>query len=268
MRSASGARNALLTPDATEGHPRGRSRSVSVNSGRTASRPASGSISRARSPLGTALPQTSRTPSVASTSRAPLGSSALRPVTPDSSVSGPISAGLRRRRSDSFGSASARSDPTVLTPQRTKRLKEYARKKARETGVDDESLCQFIDSGGIYHMLVDLKANLLKKNVEEENTGLADLKELLDSKDFKAGLQSRLQACLLSPNITAYVTDTHIHVMEFIKKNIEVFKIPRGLLEDPELSKQLSRMVTDMLSSLRGNIKQRVRILSVFMDSF
>ncbi|KAH7918078.1 hypothetical protein BV22DRAFT_983437, partial [Leucogyrophana mollusca] len=43
----------------------------------------------------------------------------------------------------------------------------------------------------------------------------------------------------------------------------EVFKIPRGLLEDPELSKQLSRMVTDMLSSLRGNIKQRLTASAV-----
>ncbi|KAG1876647.1 hypothetical protein DFJ58DRAFT_721115 [Suillus subalutaceus] len=107
-------------------------------------------------------------------------------------------------------------------------------------------------------MLIDLKAALYKRNEDQEKAALLELKELIDSKDFKSALQSRLTACLLSPNITAYVTDTHTNTMEFIKNHREVFKLPAALIQDVELLAQLLKIVSELLSSIRGNLKAKL----------
>jgi hypothetical protein len=84
-------------------------------------------------------------------------------------------------------------------------------------------------------MLIDIKATLLRRSDDAKKIELAQLKELLNSEDFKvycgcpkvpqhkliqqmqSRSQNRLNACMLSPNITAYVTDTHSHIMVFSK---------------------------------------------------
>ncbi|KAG1880853.1 hypothetical protein F4604DRAFT_1922478 [Suillus subluteus] len=257
-RSTSG----LLTPDAARG-PGSRSRSGSVQSARSGSRPPSvtglgtGSIGCAHSPLGfTHMYKPSN--GTGSQSQTAVGASgphdSSQSATSDALLDELITAGVRRRQTDS---SPTRGDPTVLTPICTKRLKVYAMKVTGDLGVSEEELHDLIDTGGIYHMLIDIKATLLRRTDDAKKAELTLLKELLDSKDFKSGLQNRLTACMLSPNITAYVTDAHPHVMDFIRDHHNVFKIPVAMLEDVELNAQLSKLVSDLLSSIRGNIKAK-----------
>ncbi|KAG1879857.1 hypothetical protein F4604DRAFT_1923064 [Suillus subluteus] len=253
----------LLTPDAARG-PGSRSHSGSVQSARSGSRPPSvtglgtGSIGRARSPLGfthTYKPSNG----TGSQSQTAVGTSgphdSSQSATSDASLDELITAGVRRRRTDS---SPTHGDPTVLTPIHTKRLKVYATKVTGDLGVSEEELHDFIDTGGIYHMLIDIKATLLRQTDDAKKVELALLKELLDSKDFKSGLQNHLTACMLSPNITTYVTDVHPHVMDFVRDHHNVFKIPVAMLEDVELNVQLSKLVSDLLFSIHGNIKAKL----------
>ncbi|KAG1804059.1 uncharacterized protein BJ212DRAFT_1486897 [Suillus subaureus] len=173
----------------------------------------------------------------------------------DGSLDENITTGVCHQRTDS---SPDHGDPTVLMPVCTKRLKVYAMKVAKDLGVAEEELHEFIDTGGIYYMLIDIKATLLRRNEDARKIELAQLKELLDSKDFKSGIQSHLTACMLSPNITAYVTNAHTHIMDFVRKHHDVFKIPVAILEDVELKAQLSKMVSDLLSSIHGNIKAKL----------
>ncbi|KAG2752016.1 hypothetical protein P692DRAFT_20725714 [Suillus brevipes Sb2] len=145
-----------------------------------------------------------------------------------------------------------------LSPSQTKKLKLYADEVAKRTGCPREVLHNFIDGGSVFHMLIDLKANSFMRIDEQEKAALVDLKELIDSKDFRSALQSRLTACLLSPNLTVYVDDTHTNIMEFIKNHREVFKIPAALINDVELLAQLSKIVSELLSSIRGNLKGKL----------
>ncbi|KAG1824630.1 uncharacterized protein BJ212DRAFT_1295755 [Suillus subaureus] len=86
-------------------------------------------------------------------------------------------------------------------------------------------------------MLIDIKATLLRQNEDARKIELTQLKELLDSKDFK---MLKLQ-------------------QDFVRKHHNVFKIPVAMLEDVELKAQLSKMVSDLLSSIHGNIKAKNR---------
>lgn len=93
---------------------------------------------------------------------------------------------------------------------------------------------------------------------------------------MQSALKSRLTACMLFPNLTAYVTDTQQHVMvgcfysilpdltkmfasqEFIQGHLELFKISEGLFDDNELRTQLGKLVTRLLATIRGQIKTAV----------
>ncbi|KAG2150281.1 uncharacterized protein EDB93DRAFT_1240307 [Suillus bovinus] len=57
------------------------------------------------------------------------------------------------------------------------------------------------------------KAGQLEREEEIEINTLQELEKLLTSRDFESALKSHLTACMLSPNLTAYITDTHQHVM-------------------------------------------------------
>lgn len=47
---------------------------------------------------------------------------------------------------------------------------------------------------------------------------------------------------------------------DFIKNHCEVFKLPAALMQDVELLAQLSKIVSELLSSIRGNLKSKVCI--------
>ncbi|KAG1741901.1 uncharacterized protein EDB91DRAFT_1247944 [Suillus paluster] len=197
----------------------------------------------------------------------------LGPASPDESLDKPISTGMRRRRRSSSTDC---NDPLMFTPGLTKQLKLYVMKVAEEKDVDEQHLMDF--TGGIAYMLIDIKATLMVLSAVNRRSLLTESKDLIESKDFKvlvsnginlsptsdlssmtqSGLHNCLTACVLSPNLTANVNDTLEHVMEFIKKNSEIFKVPKFLFEDIELTAQLSKLVSEALACIHGNIKSKL----------
>ncbi|KAG1871494.1 hypothetical protein F4604DRAFT_1926227 [Suillus subluteus] len=202
-------------------------------------------ISRTHSPLVSHLPLSSTDAQITTT-----GSLSIpRAPSSNGSLDEPITAGVHCQRVDSSAS---HGYPVTLTPHSTKWLKVYANQVAEEIGVPNTSLHEFIDCGGIYQMHIRIVALVLKNDGEEK---LTNLKELLTSKDFKSALQNHLVVCMLSPNITAYVTDTHPQILKFIKKNQDAFKVPATLFKDVELSSLFAKIISECLSTIRGNMK-------------
>ncbi|KAG1723097.1 hypothetical protein EDB19DRAFT_1916269 [Suillus lakei] len=107
-------------------------------------------------------------------------------------------------------------------------------------------------------MLIRIAALVLKNDVDEKLKLLTNLKELLNSKDIKSALQNHLTTCMLSPNITAYVTHTHTQILKFIKEHQEVFKVPESLFEDVQLSTLFAKIVSNSLSTIHGNMKSKL----------
>ncbi|KAG1813147.1 uncharacterized protein BJ212DRAFT_1482616 [Suillus subaureus] len=134
-------------------------------------------------------------------------------------------------------------------------LKTYAKKMCEDNDVPIGDIMYFIDSGDIFFMLIDLKITLIKLCEGNRVKRMQELKDALESKDFKNGLYNRLFACMLLPNITAYVTNTQHHIMDFITTHSNVFKIPPGMLEDVELRAQLGKLVTKLLTGIWSVIK-------------
>jgi hypothetical protein len=101
---------------------------------------------------------------------------------------------------------------------------------------------------------------------------------------MQSGLQNRLTACLLSPNLTAYKTDALPNIsvtsfdidylmrltlwQTFIKDNSNIFKVPSSLFEDVELSAIFATIVSDLLSSIRGGMKSKVCTLVLCARKF
>ncbi|KIJ68889.1 hypothetical protein HYDPIDRAFT_122720 [Hydnomerulius pinastri MD-312] len=71
-------------------------------------------------------------------------------------------------------------------------------------------------------------------------------------------LKDRLRSCLLSPNLTAYVQDLTTRVFIYAKKNLQTFKIPEAALEDPELTDEISSLISGLLTSARSGMKQKI----------
>ncbi|KIJ04415.1 hypothetical protein PAXINDRAFT_22297 [Paxillus involutus ATCC 200175] len=181
----------------------------------------------------------------------------LRPAASDaSSLDEPVSAGVRRPRDTS--SDDPGNDLTCLSPRRIKRLKVHAKKLADDLQIPNKSLIEFIETGDLFLMLVDMKASLVKYELSNQTNQLQALQDTLSSKDFELGLHNRLLACLLSPNLTAYVTDTQCHIMDFIFEHLDVFKIPAGVFDDAELRSSLGRIVTRLLATICSQLKSQV----------
>ncbi|KAI6043618.1 hypothetical protein EDC04DRAFT_2890763 [Pisolithus marmoratus] len=84
------------------------------------------------------------------------------------------------------------------------------------------------------------------------------LQDMLRGKNFEVGLHTWLLACMLSPNLTTYVTDIQQHIMEFITKHPAIFKDPGGIFEDAELKTLLSKLVTKLLACIHSHVKTQV----------
>ncbi|KAI5995505.1 hypothetical protein EDD15DRAFT_2365686 [Pisolithus albus] len=167
-----------------------------------------------------------------------------------------ISAGIRRRRSDPPDDFD--SDPTQLSPRRVKRLKIYAKDLCKELDIPEKNLLDFVETGNMFHMLVNVKASLIKNEIEFHTNKSNALQEILATKDFESALYNRLLACLLSPNITAYVTDTQRHIMDFIFEHQDIFKIPAGVFDDAELKTSLRTIVSKALAGIRSQLKTQL----------
>ncbi|EGO30565.1 hypothetical protein SERLADRAFT_432137 [Serpula lacrymans var. lacrymans S7.9] len=148
----------------------------------------------------------------------------------------------------------------ALTPRKTKKLKIYGSELCTELGLPEGSLDSFIGMRDpileyIFHMLLHIKAHLITK---ESTQQLGKYKEFLESADFKAVMTDRAIVCIISPNISAYVTEMSKQTMIFIKANPTIFKVPPGVFEDPELYELLGSIVQTKLASARSNLKGKL----------
>ncbi|KAI6096496.1 hypothetical protein F5141DRAFT_1220764 [Pisolithus sp. B1] len=134
-----------------------------------------------------------------------------------------ISTGTHQQRSDPLDDLN--SDPVQLSPQCMKWLRTYAKELSSTLEIPKKSLLNFIKTGNLFHMVVNMKASLIKYKIDTHANKSNTLQETLSSKDYEISLHNCLLACLLSPNITAYVTDAHRHIMDFIFKHQDIFKI-------------------------------------------
>ncbi|EGO04720.1 hypothetical protein SERLA73DRAFT_157713 [Serpula lacrymans var. lacrymans S7.3] len=154
----------------------------------------------------------------------------------------------------------------ALTPRKTKKLKIYGSELCTELGLPEGSLDSFIGMRDpileyIFHMLLHIKAHLITK---ESTQQLGKYKEFLESADFKAVMTDRAIVCIISPNISAYVTEMSKQTMIFIKANPTIFKVPPGVFEDPELYELLGSIVQTKLASARSNLKGKRWCLQIY----
>ncbi|KAI6141701.1 hypothetical protein BKA82DRAFT_164482 [Pisolithus tinctorius] len=145
----------------------------------------------------------------------------FHPCPPSDSLENPISLGVHQCQDDDVENSSMQ-----LTPQCIKCLKTYAKELCKDLSIEEKVVFDFINTGNLFSMLVDIKATFVKYNASNKASELQALQETLTSKDFKVcalgstlfcifpqlhdqiSLSNCLLACILSPNITAYVTDT------------------------------------------------------------
>ncbi|KAG2051956.1 hypothetical protein BDR06DRAFT_1059594 [Suillus hirtellus] len=101
----------------------------------------------------------------------------------------------------------------------------YAKKMSKDNDVPTGEV-----TGNIFYMLIDLKIMLIKLCEGNKMKRMQELKDALESKDFKV-------------------------TMDFITTHCDVFKIPPGMLEDVELRAQLGKSVTKLLTEIHSVIK-------------
>ncbi|KAI6116979.1 hypothetical protein EV401DRAFT_2073038 [Pisolithus croceorrhizus] len=121
-------------------------------------------------------------------------------------------------------------------------LRTYTKDLCSTLEIPKKSLLNFIETGDLFHMLSTM------------------LQETLTSKDFEISLHNRLLACLLSPNITAYVMDTQRHIMDFIFKHQNIFKIPVGVFDNSELKSSLHTVVSRLLATIHSHLKSQLML--------
>ncbi|KAL4079985.1 hypothetical protein V8B97DRAFT_1914119 [Scleroderma yunnanense] len=161
----------------------------------------------------------------------------------------PISKGVQQKRV-----ASEALSSLELSPRCKKALKVFVKNVTDQTGISPKQLLEFIELD-FPEMLVVVRAGQLQSSEQMEANDISDMEKLLTLKDFDSGLWNCLAACLLSPNLTAYVADTQRQIMDFIQGYPDLFKLPTEIFEDVELKATLAKMVTQHLSNIHGQIK-------------
>ncbi|KAI9572451.1 hypothetical protein HD554DRAFT_2168108 [Boletus coccyginus] len=98
------------------------------------------------------------------------------------------------------------------------------KKLCTDLSINEKPIFEFINTGNLFSMLVDIKATFIKYKASNKSLQLQVLQDTLTSN----------RACILSPNITAYVTDIQCHIMDFITDNLEIFKISPTIFNNNE----------------------------------
>ncbi|KAI0366956.1 hypothetical protein BV20DRAFT_1055280 [Pilatotrama ljubarskyi] len=104
-------------------------------------------------------------------------------------------------------------------------------------------------------MLVEMRAYML---AHEKRTHRAEIITAIQSTDFQASLQGRINALLLSPNLTAYVAGITARLMELIVQRPAAFNVDRAMIENHDTGGMLASVVSKLVNCVRGNIKQKL----------
>ncbi|KIK77315.1 hypothetical protein PAXRUDRAFT_778337 [Paxillus rubicundulus Ve08.2h10] len=113
-----------------------------------------------------------------------------------------------------------------LTPRCTKHLKTETTALSMQYNVPEQELLRLIErASGI------------------DDKKLAEAKAILEAKDFKVHtLKCHITACLLSPNLTAYIMDTTNHIMIIMQEHNNLFKVPKIFFEHTKLNMSLKKL--------------------------
>ncbi|KAI6149890.1 hypothetical protein BKA82DRAFT_135947 [Pisolithus tinctorius] len=91
--------------------------------------------------------------------------------------------------------------------------------------------------------------------MESQDANIMKAKATLKSKDFQLVLKWHIMACLLSPNLTAYVEDTLQHLLDFIQEHQDLFKVDKLYFEETDLHEQFMKLVSKTLANCHGHMK-------------
>lgn len=75
---------------------------------------------------------------------------------------------------------------------------------------------------------------------------------------LQIGLHKRLLTAFLAPKLNAYVKHFADNMMDFIRNNGDVFKVPAQVFEDPDLVDLLQNLVSELCIKIRGSIKYKL----------
>ncbi|VDC03600.1 unnamed protein product [Peniophora sp. CBMAI 1063] len=186
-------------------------------------------------------------------SGSPAGSPAQRPATPSNlntttivPFNSPPRPALHRRPFSDL-------DDHSYTPRSTKVARSAAVVICARHELPRDALSDFVELGSDAKFL-DLKAHLLKSDQERQK--LSNILQLRNSATKKM-LEGRAMIILMSPNLTALVTDLYEHVCNYAKVHPDAFNVPESLVKDHELFGELCHMLSNALGSQRSRMKQR-----------
>ncbi|KAI5988855.1 hypothetical protein F5J12DRAFT_786792 [Pisolithus orientalis] len=127
---------------------------------------------------------------------------------------------------------------TQLTPQCIKCLKTYAKKLCKDLSIEEKAVFDFIDTGDLFSMLVDIKATFVKYNASNK---ASEPQVLQDTQHHM--MVHHQQVSTFVWVITMY------YPQEFIANHLDIFKIPATILNDNELQSTLGKIITSCLKS-------------------
>ncbi|KIK75610.1 hypothetical protein PAXRUDRAFT_18844 [Paxillus rubicundulus Ve08.2h10] len=128
-----------------------------------------------------------------------------------SSLDEPIHAGGCRSQDDN-----SENDLTQLSPQYVKRLKLFSNQHCNTLKIPEKAVLDFIDTGNLFYMLVDMKATMTKYKFTHQANQFQGLQDTLWSKDFELQLRS----CFTPHLIPMLKADMHTKIKRELSINI------------------------------------------------
>ncbi|KAH0834793.1 hypothetical protein J3R83DRAFT_10394 [Lanmaoa asiatica] len=165
-----------------------------------------------------------------------------------------------------------RSPSDMVYQRAAKRSKRFAMSICRELHIEDDALNDFTELDTDEKLIV-LYGKLIAIERARERE---DVSSFIRSKSFKDIMKHRMRSCLLSPNLTGYVSDlpenvwvrmratrnfvltNFFSIQVFMKNHMALFKIPSQALEDPELSEFVDSLMKDVLTKQRSTMKTKI----------
>ncbi|KAF8871238.1 hypothetical protein BD779DRAFT_1478342 [Infundibulicybe gibba] len=77
---------------------------------------------------------------------------------------------------------------------------------------------------------------------------------------FRKNLHERLVMCILSPNLTAYLTGLSDHIMSLICNNPDLFGISRSIIDSAGTLVTIQSIVKDELTTIRASLKHKILV--------
>ncbi|KAH9028852.1 hypothetical protein EDB85DRAFT_2147632 [Lactarius pseudohatsudake] len=177
--------------------------------------------------------------------------------------------GVRRQRdSDDFENNMdsdfiTRPSGAPFTPGTTKRLKTTSDEIARQYDVDPAQLREFANSQSLPEMVLRFAGCILKL---EKQFSMNEFDALLKSQEFRVNFSFNFAVQPFSADVlpdwfiglTLGFPPFPWHTRRVIRDQQRIFKVPKEILEDPDYCSRLETTVSELLTTCRSNIKQKI----------